>query len=124
MPGSGVKMSDPQTAVFVKIYDREYTLRTSGDAERLRSLCACLDKRMREMASSSGSVDTLRVAVLAALSLTDDLFRAREALQKIDEVISRRSLACVSMLDRVEKQESGVRSQESGELRAKPLAGK
>jgi cell division protein ZapA len=116
MPGSGVNMSDPQTAVHVKIYDREYTLRTSGDGERLRSLCACLDERMREMAAASGSVDTLRVAVLAALNLADELFRSREALQKMDDVVSRRSLACVSMLERVEKQErsqeSGVRNQE------------
>jgi cell division protein ZapA len=93
-------MSDAPISVSVKIYDREYTLRTSGDAERLRSLCSCLDKRMRELAASSGSVDTLRVAVLAALSLTDDLYRARETLQSMDEAVGRRSLACVSMLDR------------------------
>jgi cell division protein ZapA len=94
-------MSDSQSGVVnVKIYDREYTLRTSGEVERLRSLCAMLDKRMREQAASSGSVDTLRVAVLAALTLADELYRAREALQKMDETVSRRSLACVSMLDR------------------------
>jgi cell division protein ZapA len=94
-------MGDPQSGVVnVKIYDREYALRTSGDAERLRSLCAFLDKRMRDLAASSGSVDTLRVAVLAAVSLADDLYRTRDALQEMDEFVSRRSLACVSMLDR------------------------
>jgi cell division protein ZapA len=94
-------MSDAQSGVVkVKIYDREYVLRTSGDAERLRSLCTCLDKRMREMAASSGSVDTLRVAVLAALSLAEDLNRARDTLQEMDDIVSRRSLACVTMLDR------------------------
>ena len=94
-------MSDSQTGVVnVKIYDREYTLRTSGDPERLRSLCSSLDKRMRELAASSGSVDTLRVAVLAALSLADELDRSREALQKMDDTVSRRALACVTMLDR------------------------
>jgi cell division protein ZapA len=93
-------MGDPQSGVVnVKIYDREYALRTSGDTERLRSLCAFLDKRMRELAASSGSVDTLRVAVLAAVSLADDLYRTRDALQEMDEFVSRRSLACVSMLD-------------------------
>jgi cell division protein ZapA len=94
-------MSDPQVRVVnIKIYDREYALRTSGDTERLCSLCTCLDKRMRDTAASSGSVDTLKVAVLAALSLADELYRAREALQKMDDSLSRRSLACVSMLDR------------------------
>ena len=94
-------MTEPQSSVVnVKIYDREYALRTSGDADRLRSLCAGLDRRMREMAASSGSVDTLRVAVLAALSLADELKRAHDALRTMDDIVSRRSLACASMLDR------------------------
>jgi cell division protein ZapA (FtsZ GTPase activity inhibitor) len=91
------------TSVRVKIYDREYTLRTPGNPERLRAVCADLDKRMREVAGSTGSVDTFKVAVLAALSLSDDLLRAREELKKFDESVGRRSIACVSMLDRVLK---------------------
>ena len=94
-------MSDPQSGVVtVKIYDREYVLRTSGDPERLRSLCACLDRRMRELAATSGSADTLKVAVLAALSITEDLVRAQDALREMDKSVSSRSLACVTMLDR------------------------
>jgi len=89
------------TSVRVKIYDREYALRTTSDPDRLRDLAASLDKRMREIAASTGAVDTLKVAVLAALSLEDDLQRAREELRKFDESVSRRSLACVSMLDRI-----------------------
>jgi len=87
-------------AVNVKIYDREYALRTSGDAERLLLLCDYLNRKMREVAESSGSVDTLKVAILTALSVTDELFRLQEEFQKVDEVISRRSLECVSILDR------------------------
>ena len=94
-------MSDPPSGVVsVKIYDREYALRTSGDPERLRSLCAYLDRRMRELAASTGSIDTLRVAILAALSVADELYRANDALQQMDDSLGRRSLACVSMLDR------------------------
>jgi cell division protein ZapA (FtsZ GTPase activity inhibitor) len=55
---------------------------------------------MREAASQSGSVDTWRVAILAAVSLMEDLARAREELRKMDESVSRRSLECVSILDR------------------------
>ncbi len=89
------------SSVRVKIYDREFALRTTGDPERLQALCASLDKRMRELAATTGSVDTLKVAVLAALSLVDDLQRARDELRRLDESVSRRSLACVSMLDRL-----------------------
>jgi cell division protein ZapA len=89
------------SSVRVKIYDREYAFRTTGDPERLKALCASLDRRMREVAASTGSVDTLKVAVLAALSLADDLQKAKEELKKLDESVSRRSLACVSLLDRI-----------------------
>jgi cell division protein ZapA len=89
------------SSVRAKIYDREYALRTSGDPERLQTLCEGLDKRMREIAASTGAVDTLKVAVLAALSLADDLQRAREELQRLDDSVGRRSIACVSMLDRL-----------------------
>ncbi len=89
------------SSVRVKIYDREYALRTTGDPERLQALCASLDKRMREIASATGAVDTLKVAVLAALSLADDAQRVRDELKKFDDSISRRSLACVSLLERL-----------------------
>jgi cell division protein ZapA (FtsZ GTPase activity inhibitor) len=95
-------MSEQQelSSVRAKIYDREYVLRTAGGAERLRDLCALLDKRMREIASATGAVDTLKVAVLAALSLEDDLQRTRDELKQLDDSVGRRSTACVSMLDR------------------------
>jgi cell division protein ZapA len=95
-------MSEPKPGfVQVKIYDRDYAIRTSGDPERLHMLCVKLDRRMRELAEASGAVDTLKVAVLAALSLADDLFRAKEELQKMDETVGRRSLAAASILDRI-----------------------
>jgi len=89
------------SSVQVRIYDREYAFRTAGDPERFRTLCTILDKRMREVAAATGAVDTLKVAILAGLSLADDLQRAWEELQKLDESVGRRSLACVSMLDRL-----------------------
>ena len=89
------------SSVRVRIYDREFALRTTGDPERLQALCNNLDKRMREVAASTGSVDTLKVAILAALSLGDDLQRIQEELNKLDDSVGRRSLACVSLLDRL-----------------------
>jgi len=89
------------SSVRVKIYDREFTLLTTGDPGRLQALCTSLDERMREVTASTGTVDTLKVAVLAALGLSDDLQRVRDELKKLDDSVGRRSLACVSMLDRI-----------------------
>ncbi len=88
-------------SVRVKIYDREYAFQTTGDPEILEALCLGLDQRMREVANSTGAVDTLKVAVLAALSLAEDAQRAREDIKKFDESVGRRSVACVSLIERI-----------------------
>jgi len=94
-------MNDSNSGVVsVRIYDREYSLRTSGNPDRLLSLSALIDRRMREIAASSGTADTLKVAILAALSLADEVSKTADELRKMDETVSRRSLECVSMLDR------------------------
>ncbi|MBP1609657.1 MAG: hypothetical protein H6Q04_1892 [Acidobacteria bacterium] len=86
--------------VMIKIYDREYALRTDGDPAHLRELCVGLDQRMKAVADSSGTVDTLKVAILTALSLADELRRIQNELKEMDESVSRRSLECVTLLDR------------------------
>jgi len=92
----------PETnSVRAQIYDREYILRTDGDPERLQALCAALDERMKNIAATTGAVDTLKVAVLAALSIADDARIAREEAKKLDEAIGKRSTACVSIIDRL-----------------------
>ena len=94
-------MADSQLqSVRVKIYDRDCAICTTGDADRLQRLCKALDRRMREVARTSGAVDSFKVAVLTALSLAEELDRAHEELRRIDDSVSRRSLECVTMLDR------------------------
>ncbi len=94
-------MNDPKSGVLqVKIYDRDYVLRTSGDPVRLQNLCSELDRRMREASKASGAVDTLKAAMLAAISLADDLDRVQEQLRRMDESVGQRSKECVSILDR------------------------
>jgi cell division protein ZapA len=62
----------------VTIYGQEYTVRSDGDAEYVRRIASYLDARMREVAKQSNQVTSLRVAILAALNITDELFRVRE----------------------------------------------
>ncbi len=94
-------MSDSKPGIITaKIYDREYAIRTTGDPERLRQLCIDLDRRMRALAEASGVVDTMKLAMLAALTLAEELSRTREELRKIDDAVGARSAAVASILDR------------------------
>jgi cell division protein ZapA len=64
--------------VSVEIYDQTYYL-SGQDAEHIRALAALVDARMRAVAAHGTTVDSLRVAVLAALNLADELAEARKA---------------------------------------------
>jgi cell division protein ZapA len=58
--------------VTVQIYDQTYHL-SGEDAEHVRQLAAQVDAKMRAVAAQGRTVDSLRVAVLAALNLADEL---------------------------------------------------
>lgn len=66
----------PVQAVTVDIYDQLYHLR-GVDPEHIARLAHLVDSKMRAVASHGGSVDSLRVAVLAALNLADELTTLR-----------------------------------------------
>ena len=64
--------------VTVEIYDQTYHL-SGHDAPHVRELAARIDAKMRAVAAQGRTVDSLRVAVLAALNLADELSQAGSA---------------------------------------------
>jgi cell division protein ZapA len=71
----------PQTVV-VEIYDQIYHLR-GVDPEHLERLAAMVDGKMRAVSSRGATVDSLRVAVLAALNIADELATLRERYEHL-----------------------------------------
>jgi cell division protein ZapA len=63
-------------AVSVEIYDQIYNLRGS-DGEYIQRLAAVVNAKMRAVAAHGGTADSLRVAVLAALNIADELMTLR-----------------------------------------------
>lgn len=68
----------PTEYVTVEIYDQTYHL-SGYDAQHIRALAARVDAKMRAVAAQGRTVDSLRVAVLAALNLADELSQAATA---------------------------------------------
>ena len=65
----------------VEIFGQRLGLRADGDEERLQELARFVDQRMREVAARASSVDTVRIAILTALNIADELFTERETDQ-------------------------------------------
>ena len=63
-------------SVSVDIYDQVYHLRGT-DPAYIERLAAIVDAKMRAVSALGNTVDSLRVAVLAALNIADELCTAR-----------------------------------------------
>ena len=89
--------------IRVEIYNQTYNIRSDGDSEYVTSLAEFVDQRMREIASGTLTVDSLKVAILAALHIADELHRLKRLHEQADSQLASRSAECAEMLDRVLK---------------------
>jgi cell division protein ZapA len=90
----------PAQTVKVEIYNQTYNIRSrDGNTDHIRMLAAFVDSRMREIASGTLTVDSLRLAILAALNIADELHQIRERRDKLDQEVGERSAQCVELLD-------------------------
>ena len=65
-------------SVTVEIGGEQFTIRTDAGADYARRCAALLDEAVGHVYASGATVEHHRAVILAALSVTDELFRARE----------------------------------------------
>jgi len=90
--------------VTVEIYDQIYHL-SGQDVEHIRGLAEVVDARMRAVAAQGRTVDSLRVAVLAALNLADELSQAQQASSPEARLTHARAASLSGLLDEVLEEE-------------------
>ena len=73
----------PSQATRVEIYDQPYSIGGAGDPEYVRRLAQLVDAKMRQVARETRVVDSLRVAVLAAMNLADENAALRARLHAL-----------------------------------------
>ncbi len=106
MIGSRNKNEPPQS-IRVEIYNQTYSIRSDGDSEYIMRLADFVDERMREIAHGTLTVDSLKVAILAALHIADELHRLKAVHESVDQQLASRSAECAEMLDRLLKPQTG-----------------
>lgn len=97
-------MESQGQSVNVRIYNQTYAIRASdGNVERTQQLAAMVDERMREIAKSALTSDSLKLAILAALHIADELDKANSKYEELDQALLTRSNECATMLDQLLK---------------------
>jgi cell division protein ZapA len=100
--------------IRVEIYNQTYNIRSDGDSEYLTKLADFVDSRMREISSGTLTVDSLKVAILAALHIADELHRLKQTHEQADAQLAMRSAECAEMLDRLLKVRSNIEQEKGG----------
>ena len=86
--------------VRVEIYDQAYNLRGT-DADYIMKLASFVDAKMRSVAEQTSTVDSLRLAVLAALNIADEYHLLRKKYDSIAADYRRRADQLAGALDEV-----------------------
>lgn len=86
-------MSDEgaKNSVSVRIAGEEHTIRANAAPEYTRRCAEFVDARIREIQQKAGAIEAHKAAILAALSITDECFQARDELEGLHGEIARRA---------------------------------
>ncbi len=102
-------VKEAQTAsVRVEIFDQAYNLRGS-DPEYILKLAEYVDSKMRAVAEATNTIDTVRLAVLAALNIADEYHLLKRNQDSGATDYQRRAHLLADALDEVlgEKRKAG-----------------
>jgi cell division protein ZapA len=110
----GMDTTTTSPTIRVEIYNQTYNIRSDGDNEYISRLAEFVDGRMREISSGTLTVDSLKVAILAALHIADELHRLKHIHEQADAQLATRSAECVEMLDRLLKVRNTVEQEQGG----------
>jgi cell division protein ZapA len=92
----------PDDAVIsVEIHGHRYPIRSTLDEAYVARLASYVDEKMRAAADSAPTGDLLRVAVLTALNVADELFRCRDSSVARNGELAERAGELERLVDRV-----------------------
>ena len=87
--------------ISVEIQGHRYPIHSALDQEYVVRLAKYVDEKMRAASEQTPNADVLRLAVLAALNIADELFRSRDANRDRDGRLAERAGEIERMLDRL-----------------------
>ena len=91
-------MAHPKV-VQIEVHGQQYPIRTELDSGYVQELADFVEARMALASKSSPSSDAVGLAILTALNITDEYFRARTALANRSGTLTARTEALQKIVD-------------------------
>lgn len=86
-------------SIKVNIWGSEYALKSDADPQYLQELALFVDKRLQKLGEGATVNSQLKIAVLTALNIADELFRLKEKHEKLVNEIEKTSDQITENLD-------------------------
>jgi cell division protein ZapA len=90
--------------IRVVIYDQEYSMRGDLDEEYIQQLAQYLDAKMRSIAARTRTVDSLRVAILAAMNVADEYHQLKAKYEETTQEVDQKVEEYTGVLDQLLKE--------------------
>ena len=73
-------MTEESNQVQISIFGQEYSVKAPADSDYIKKIAEYLDDKMREVQSGfSTTQSSTRIAILAGMNITDELFTAKQS---------------------------------------------
>lgn len=95
----------------VEILDQTYHIQGEVDEAYMTDLAAYVDEKLRVIAKGARSMDTQRVAVLAALNIADELFTARRDAASTGSQLRQRASRALASVELALKESASEQAQ-------------
>jgi cell division protein ZapA len=91
-------------SVKVQIMGQVYPITADLEEGYIHELAEYVDGRMRAIAGMTPTVDTQKVAVLAAMAIADELYSLRKERGEREELLKEQAERCLTLVERALKQ--------------------
>jgi cell division protein ZapA len=93
-------LSIDNNQVKISIFGQEYSVKAPADPEYIKKIAEFLDGKMREVQSGfSTTQSSTRIAILAGMNITDELFNARQSGESIDNDTEQKISSLIDLID-------------------------
>jgi cell division protein ZapA len=94
-----MKESEESNVVAVEIYGETYNVRADEDREYVKDLARYVDAKMKSITNTGGGGNPLKIVILAALNITDELFKLQHEHEGLGARFTKQADELTEVLD-------------------------
>ena len=93
-------MTEESNQVQISIFGQEYSVKAPAAPDYIKKIAEYLDDKMREVQSGfSTTQSSTRIAILAGMNITDELFTARQSDESDSTEVEEKISSLIELID-------------------------